>query len=108
MNALSLEKRASRVTRLFLSTTYDKTEKLRIVTQRYAFWFLQPAPDNRLMLCLFTVTLQLITMVPKVGLEPTTDPLLRWPLSQLRLYSSMVPRAPEGGIRFTMFYGENQ
>ena len=41
------------------------------MTQRYAFWFSQPALDNRLMLCLFTVTLQLITMVGEVGVEPT-------------------------------------
>ena len=41
------------------------------MTQRYAFWFSQPAPDNRLKLCLFSVTLQLITMVGGVGVEPT-------------------------------------
>ena len=41
------------------------------MTQRYAFWFSQPALDNRLMLCLFIVTLQLITMVGGVGVEPT-------------------------------------
>ena len=35
------------------------------------FGFSQPALDNRLMLCLFTVTLQLITMVGGVGFEPT-------------------------------------
>ena len=41
------------------------------MTQRYAFWFSQPALDNRPVLCLFTVTLQLITMVGGVGVEPT-------------------------------------
>ena len=40
------------------------------MTQRYAFWFSQPALDNRLMLCLFTVTLQLITMVGSPRIEP--------------------------------------
>ena len=43
------------------------------MTQRYAFWFSQPALDNRPMLCLFTVTLQLITMVPGAGVEPATS-----------------------------------